>query len=66
MFEGQSIATLDELPVIGPLMEAPGVFTVCAYGMDGGVAGVLAGRLLLSWLRGEQPPLGELYSPNRF
>ncbi len=60
-----SIVTPDGLPVIGPAPNTEGVYTVCGYGEDGAVAGVLAGRLLISWLRGERPPLGRLYDPNR-
>ncbi len=57
--------TRDGLPIIGPVEGMPGVYTVSGYGQDGSVAGVIAGRLLVSYLRGDRPTAGRLYSAER-
>lgn len=64
-FSAVAARTSDGLPVIGPSEENPGVYSVSGYGLDGAVAGVIAGRMLAGWLKGEQPALARLFSQER-
>ncbi len=64
-FSARFSRAADGLPVIGPVPDRPGVYTVSGYGLDGATAGLIAGRLLVSWLKGDQPALGRLYAETR-
>jgi glycine/D-amino acid oxidase-like deaminating enzyme len=64
-FSAVMFRTADGLPIIGPAEGMPGIYTVCGYGADGATAGVIAGRLLTSYLRGDKPSAGKLYGMER-
>lgn len=64
-FAAHEYQTEDGLPLIGCVPDAQNIYTVSAYHSNGIGAGIIAGRLLCAWFRGENPPFGKLYRPQR-
>jgi glycine/D-amino acid oxidase-like deaminating enzyme len=57
--------TQDLLPLVGPVPSHDGVWVAAGYSGHGNVLGLMCGELVAAAIRGESPPLLELFSPAR-